>query len=284
MTGTWQALYQYSQQDVDLLAALIQQRLGLSFNAARYDWMLERVLPLLSERGLDSLRDYYYLLKYDPAGETEWEQLAHVLTTNETYFWREFERIRIVAENIVPDLQRRYPNQAVRIWHAACSSGEEPYSMAIALLERARFLYGAIDILGTDIDKPVLAQAQAGVYGERSFRGIPPEIQQRYFQASDDGRTLRISAAVQRRVRLEVCNLVDARQVAALGRFNIIFCRNVWIYFSEQVSRQVAENLYNALLPEGIVCLGAAESLLRYPQWFTLLEIEGALLYRRVAE
>ncbi len=283
MTSVWKSLYQYSRQDVDLLSALVRQRIGLHYPDEKEDLLLERVFPLMAEHGLDALRDYYYFLKYDPQSEEEWERLAHVLTVNETYFWREFRQIRAVAAEIVPQFQRAAPGKQVRIWHAACASGEEAYTMAIALLERARFLYGEIDILGTDIDRQALAQAEAGVYGERSFRSIPTEILERYF-ISENGlrQTYRITDVVRRRVRFRRHNLLDDEQIRTLGLFDVIFCRNVWIYFSEDVARKVAESLYGALRPGGYLCVGASESLLRYPQWFEPVEQSGAFMYRKI--
>ncbi len=281
MMTVLRSLYHFSARDLTLLSGLIRQRIGLTFNEDKFDLMAEKLAPLLAEHGMDSFLDYYYYLKYDPQGETEWAQVEQALTVNETYFWREFGAIRVAAERIVPQLQRARPQETVRIWHAACASGEEPYSMVIALLEGARFLYGEIEVLGTDIDRQALAQAQSGVYGLRSFRSIPPEIQARYFQPAD-GSSFRLAPAVMRRARFAYCNLVDADAVAALGRFDIIFCRNVWIYFGEEVVAQVAENLYRALRPGGYVALGAAESLLRYPQWFQPCEMDDVFLYRRV--
>ncbi len=281
MMTVLRSLYHFSPRDLTLLSVLIRQRIGLTFNEDKFDLMAEKLAPLLAEHGMDSFLDYYYFLKYDPQGETEWAQVEQALTVNETYFWREFGAIRVAAERIVPHLQRTRPEETVRIWHAACASGEEPYSMVMALLEGARFLYGEIDVLGTDIDRQALAQAQSGVYGLRSFRSIPPEIQARYFQQVDDA-SFRLTPTVMRRARFAYCNLVDSEAVAALGRFDIIFCRNVWIYFGEDVVAQVAENLYRALRPGGYVALGAAESLLRYPQWFQPCEMDDVFLYRRV--
>jgi len=281
MMTVLRSLYHFSSRDLTLLSALIRQRIGLTFNEDKFDLMAEKLAPLLAEHGMDSFLDYYYFLKYDPHSESEWAQVEQALTVNETYFWREFGAIRVAAERIVPHLQRTRPEKPVRIWHAACASGEEPYSMVMALLEGARFLYGTIDVLGTDIDRQALAQAQSGVYGLRSFRSIPPEIQARYFQRVDDA-SFRLTPTVMRRARFAYCNLVDTAAVAALGQFDVVFCRNVWIYFGEEVVARVAENIYRVLRPGGYVALGAAESLLRYPQWFQPCEMDGVFLYRRV--
>ncbi|RMF47736.1 MAG: protein-glutamate O-methyltransferase CheR [Anaerolineae bacterium] len=278
---TLRSMYQFTARDLALLSQLVRQRIGLHFAPEKYDLLAEKLAPLLSERGMDSFLDYYYYLKYDPQGEAEWEQIEQALTVNETYFWREFGALRVAAEKLVPDLQRDRPDTPVRIWHAACASGEEPYSMAIALTEKARFLYGEVDILGTDINRHALRQAEAGVYARRSFRSIPPDILEKYFEPLGSG-SFRLLSSIMRRVRFAYCNLVDARAVQAQGVFDIIFCRNVWIYFDEETVTRVARNLYHALHPGGYVAVGAAESLLRYPQWFQPCEIDDVFLYRRV--
>ncbi len=281
MMTTLHSMYHFTTRDIALLSQLIRQRTGLHFPPEKHDLLVEKLAPLLVANGMDSFLDYYYYLKYDPGGEAEWPQVEHALTVNETYFWREFGALRVVADELVPALQRSRPGEAVRIWHAACASGEEAYSMAMALTERARFLYGEIDILGTDIDRQALAQAEAGVYTGRSFRSIPPQMLERYFEPLEGG-SYRLLSAIMRRVRFAYCNLVETGAVQALGLFDIVFCRNVWIYFDDTIVKHVAQNLYYALRPGGYLALGAAESLLRYPQWFQPCDVDGVFLYRRV--
>lgn len=266
-----------------LLQQLIRQTCGISFTEEQRELLALKLLPRLQALGLSSYLEYYYLLKYTPQGAEEWARLLPLLAVNETYFWREFEQIEAVARVLVPQWQRQATGRHIRIWHAGCASGEEPYTMAIALNETQAFQHGPIEILGTDLNPQALEQAFRGIYRARSLRAIPAEIQRKYFTPLEDGRW-QLKAKIRRRVRFFPLNLVDEEAMQAMRDFDVIFCRNVFIYFAPETIRKVSERFFHSLRDEGVLFLGAAESLLHLSPRFALTDIGGALGYRKILE
>ncbi len=264
---------------ISMLASLIHERTGLFYAENRYDLLAEKIRPLLSS-SFGNFMDYYYYLKYDPGGEREWQRLQTALAVNESYFWREFDQIQSAVDEIVPQLHRNRPGQAVRIWHAACATGEEPYSMAIALTEAGRFLQGPIEIIATDFNTNALTAARTGIYRQRSFRTLPQEIVDRYFSPAQNGQ-LQLDAGIRARVDFRYANLLDPASMPAPGLFDMIFCRNAFIYFSDNAIRQVIGQFHKALTPSGYLFVAAAESLLRISTAFHLVEVGKAFAYRK---
>lgn len=272
--------FSWNESQFGLLRDLIHAQTGIYFDERQADLLAGKLAPLLAERRIDSFLDYYYLLKYDEQASVEWGRVASALAVNETYFWREIDQLRVAATEIIPRLQLERPGQPVRIWHAACATGEEPYSMVMMLLENGRFAQGPIDIVATDFNAEALAAARRGEYRERSFRALPDDLRQRYFEPVSD-RLSRIHPDVQARVRLTQLNLVDAAAMAAWSDFDLIFCRNVFIYFSKQAIMSVVEAFHRALRPPGYLFVASAESLLRVTSLFALEELGGAFVYRK---
>lgn len=264
---------------ISMLAALIHERTGLFYAENRLDLLADKVRPLLGG-SFGSFMDYYYYLKYDPNGDREWLRLQSALAVNESYFWREVDPIQSVAQVIVPRLQQERPGRPVRIWHAACATGEEPYTMAIALTEAGRFLHGSIELLATDFNNEALNAARKGIFRQRSFRGLPPEIFSRYFTPAQDGRTV-IDPAIRARVDFRYANLLDPSGIPTTPPFDVIFCRNAFIYFSEESIRQVIGQFHKMLAPSGYLFVAAAESLLRITNAFHLVEVGSAFGYQK---
>lgn len=262
-----------------MLAALIHERTGLFYAENRLDLLADKIRPLLGG-SFGSFIDYYYYLKYDPNGDREWQRLQSALAVNESYFWREVDQIQSTAQVIVPRLQQERPGRPVRIWHAACATGEEPYTMAIALTEAGRFLHGPIEILASDFNNEALSAARKGIYRQRSFRGLPPEILDRYFTPTPDGRT-QVDPAIRARVDFRYANLLDPSGVLSTPPFDVIFCRNAFIYFSETAIRQVIGQFHKMLAPSGFLFVAAAESLLRITNAFHLVEVGSAFGYQK---
>ena len=256
---------------------LIHDRLGLSYEPAQFDQVGERLAPLIVARGLGSFMDYYYVLKYsdDPA---EWGRVMDALSVPETYFWREIDQLRAVVDHVVPELAERGRDQPIRIWCMPCASGEEPLTIAMLLQEAGWFDRVPIDITGSDASPSAIAKARAGRYGPRAFRSLPPAMQEKYFQPAGE-RLWTVSPDLQRRVRFDVVNLMDDETVARHAAVPVIFCRNLFIYFSDQSIRHAAGVLAQAMPDPAYLCLGASESLLRLATRFDLREIGGAFVY-----
>ena len=259
-----------------LLRDLIHERTGLHYDSGRCDTLADRLAPLVVARGFGSFLDYYYFLKYDPAADDEWAQVLDALSVTETYFWREIDQLRAVAEVIVPDLVRR--QGSARIWCVPCATGEEPLTLAMLLDRQGLFDRGSVEIRASDGSEAALARARVGIYRERAFRALPPHLQDRYFTVVDGG--WRVDPQLHRRiVSWDRVNLMDDAEVRRRAAVDVILCRNVFIYFSEPGIRRVVNIFADVMHTPGYLCVGAAESLLRVTTRFELQEIADAFVY-----
>ena len=267
-----------SSSALPLLRDLVHDRLGLFYDTPRLDTLADRLSPLVVERGFDSFLDYYYLLKYDESASAEWIRVMDALSVPETYFWREIDQVQAIVARVIPGLLAQAPSEPVRIWSVPCATGEEPLTIAMVLEQSGLYAHGAIEIHASDASAALIARARAGRYRERSFRSLPPHLQERYF--SRDGETWTVSPALHRRITSwSVVNLLDEPAVAAAARVPIVFCRNVFIYFSTGSIGQVVSLLERTMPTPGYLCLGASESLLRMRTRFEVEEIGGAFVY-----
>jgi chemotaxis protein methyltransferase CheR len=270
----------FTDPAMGLLVDLIHNQTGLRFDESRKAMLVDKLIQRLKEGQFYSITDYYYFLKYDPNADEEWMRLQSVLAVNETYFWREFDQISAAASLIIPRLQHERPHKPVRIWHAACASGEEPYTLAMVLNENGGFQKGSIEIFASDFNQLSLDKARMGIYRQRAFRSIPPNMMARYFTPAGTGQ-YQISPDIQKRVNFKYLNLMDEQSVTNMGTFDLIFSRNVFIYFSEEAMRQVVTWFHQVLPPEGYLFTGAAESLLRLTNLYKLVEIGTAFAYQK---
>ena len=260
-----------------LLRDLIVQRTGVFYAEARFDMLEERLGELMAARCLPTLLDYYYLLRYDPDAGTAWGELADRLAVPETYFWRQPEQFAALTEEVLPRLVAERPGRPLRIWSAACCSGEEPLSIAMALTEGGWFDRVPIELVGSDASRALVERARRGVYGERSLRFLSPERRERYF--TREGAGWRIDPALHARVRWETANLLDPAEAGPLASADVVFCRNVFIYFSDDAIRAVARMLAERMPPVSFLFLGAPESLMRLGSDFSMVEIGSAFAY-----
>ena len=260
-----------------LLRDLIHERLGVHFEDDRLNTLMEKVQPLAAERKCHSLLDYYYLLKYEENGPEDWSRVADVLAVPETYFWRETAAIDAVVKEVVPEWFKR-TSEPLRIWSAACSSGEEPSSIVMALLENGWGNH-PIEVLASDASSSALAKAKRGVYRKNSFRTLPEALKQKYFQP--EGNDWRLAESVQRRIQYRRANLLATEEITLLARAHIIFCRNVFIYFSPHAIRQTVAAFATRMPSGGHLFVGTSESLLRLTADFTLKELGEAFVYVR---
>jgi chemotaxis protein methyltransferase CheR len=259
-----------------ILRDLIHERLGLSYDAHQLDMVADRLSPLVVARGFSSFIDYYYLLKYSDAGD-EWLKVMDALSVQETYFWREIDQLRAVVTHVVPRLVTRLAGAPLRIWSMPCASGEEPLTIAMLLEEAGWFDRAPIEVLGSDASQAAIARARAGRYTQRSFRNLPPHLREKYFSAGD--REWTVVPSLHQRVSYDVVNLMVESEVARHAASPIIFCRNVFIYFSDQSIRR-ALAVFERMMPvPGYLCVSASESLLRRTTVFELEEVGDAFMY-----
>jgi chemotaxis protein methyltransferase CheR len=271
----------FSDKSLRLLLDLIHERTGLHYENGRVDLVVDKLYPLLLERGMESYLDYYYYLKYEQDVDVEWRRLETALAVNESYFWREYDQFEIVVNRVVPHLQQTQPDRKIRIWHAGCATGEEPYTMVISLYEAGRFFYSPIEVIATDMNIDAIAVARAGIYRKRSFRSIPDRIKQKYFREVETDR-YQLSNSIRGLVQFYHLNLMDAEGMSSMNDVDIIFCRNVFIYFSKDSLAKVASYFNKSLRSPGYLFTGSAESLLKITTSFEFTDLDGIPVYKKV--
>lgn len=270
---------------LSLVAGLVAARLGLDFRKRGYD--LERgIRAAVREQEHPDLDGYIQKLLSGGQGSAELELLASHLTVGETYFFRDRRALEILAKKILPEWAKTQSSRSeLNIWSAGCSTGEEPYSIAIALDRMApRSRNHNIEIFGTDINPHALEKAAQGIYGEWSFRDTPPWVRNTYFQDGPDNRWS-ILARTQRAVTFHTHNLL-ADSYPFLGGQNpvdVIFCRNVLMYFTSDAMREVAHRFHRLLAPDGWLVVSPAEASCDLFSEFVTVSVEGVTLYRKRA-
>ncbi len=268
-----------SPDDLSRLCQFVYKRSGILYGENKRFFVERRLIERMSSVGLKTFPEYFSLLLN---GGAEAEQLINSFTVNETYFYREENQLRCLSKSLLPEIvQTRGPGDLVRIWSVPCSTGEEPYSIAIWLLENWHLVDAYnIEIVGSDIDTRVLAEAGVGIYSERALARLPKELVPRYFQEISAG-TDQIIQDLRESVKFTHTNLVDAASMRMQGKFDIIFCRNVLIYFDDAARRASVENIYEALNPGGFICLGHSESMARISDRFRTRRFDDGIVYQR---
>jgi chemotaxis protein methyltransferase CheR len=264
-----------SPQVLAILSTLIEEKTGMHYAPSDFDILRDKITPKAEERGCDSLLDYYYLLRYDDPSGREMDELIDVLVVPETYFFREFDAIKLMASGFVEPLVAA--GVRPRIWCAASATGEEPLTLAMVLDDR-----GVLDreeIVASDMSARVLGRAKAGEFASLSVRHVHvPELAARYLDTS--GRIPRIKPELLAAIRWERVNLVVEPQVTELGAFDVVLCRNVLIYFKDETALRVIATIRKVLRPGGVLFVGASESLLRLGTLFVCEERAGSFFYR----
>ena len=259
-----------------LLRDLVHDHTGSFFEKDRVPTLLDKLEPLARERNCRSFLDYYYLLKLEGETTGEWQRVMDALSVQETYFWREMDQIRALVDIVVPAwfAKRRDP---LRIWSAACATGDEPFTIAMALEEAGWFARAPIEIVASDASGNALEKARRGIYRERAFRALPKDLREKYFQPVPHGWS--ISPRLLVRVRFRRANLVALPEIADLATSPIIFCRNVFIYFSQDAIRRTVKAFAGLMPAGGRLFVGVSESLLKLTSDFDLQEIGSAFVY-----
>lgn len=254
---------------------LIHQRLGLFYDTDQFDLVADRLAPLIVARGMGSFMDYYYFLKYAEEPD-EWSRVMDALAVHETYFWREVDQLRALVNCVVPQLAENRTTP-LRIWSVPCASGEEPLTLAMLLDQAGWFDRLPIEIVGSDASPLAIARARQGVYGQRSFRSLPPAMLHKYFERRDNGWS--VAPDLRQHVSYDIANLVAEDDVRRHASASIVVCRNVFIYFSDESIQRTLGVLERSLPVPAYLCVGAAESLLRRTASFELRDIDGAFIY-----
>ncbi|MGZ3562394.1 MAG: CheR family methyltransferase [Vulcanimicrobiaceae bacterium] len=264
--------------DAEFLALrdLIRKHLGIFYDDTKQFLLQSRLQTRLVKCSLPDFGAYYRFLMTDPSRSHEWDELASVLSNNETYFFRERAQLEVLATDVLDDSLRT--SGRLRVWSSACSTGEEPFTLAMMLLNAKRIAPSQLTIRASDISPRALERASMGYYRELSFRATAPEVIQKYFKPFEAG--FLISDEVKRLVQFFRLNLLDSAAIGSMEPVDAIFCRNVLIYFDKPTQKQVVEAFASALRPRGYLFLGHAESIMRLTDLYEPVITSKAIYYR----
>ncbi len=217
-----------------------------------------RLSRILQEKQLKSFEEYLKLIKVSSNGN-ELTRLFDAVTTNETYFFREPQQLDVFADIVIPKIMAtKKAGQRLKLWSSACSTGEEPYTISIMLSEK-RIAADRFEIYASDLSEGVLTSAKKAVYNSYSIRNIPDNYLNKYFKSN--GQSHSLNASVKNTVKFSKVNLIDDKKIKSLRGMDIIFCRNVLIYFDAKAKQKAVSNLYDCLNPGGYLFIGSSESL-----------------------
>jgi chemotaxis protein methyltransferase CheR len=269
-----------TQEDVRRLCEFLYRRTGMSFDDNKRYYIDRRLAERIAATASSSFQSYFATLRSDV--DHEIEHLVNTFTVNETYFYREDHQLRCMTSDLLKEItHRKKADDAIRIWSIPCSTGEEPYSIAMWLMENwSEVDSHNIEIVASDIDTQALTAAAEGRYGARALMRLSPDVVNRYFERLEGDR-VRIDAGLRNSVQFTRANLIDGRDMARYRDFDIVFCRNVLIYFDDASRRLAAENLYDCLRPRGYICLGHSETMSRISPLFTVCRFPDAIVYQR---
>ncbi|HZV60942.1 MAG TPA: protein-glutamate O-methyltransferase CheR [Methylophilaceae bacterium] len=255
-------------------------RTGIHFDEKKRYFVDKRLSERIKVTGASSFNNYFAMLRLDEGSELQ--VLVNLMTTNETYFFREEYQFKSLVNAILPEVvKKKKKGDLIRIWSIPSSSGEEPYSLAIYLLERwAEVDDYNIELLASDIDTRVLKLAEKGIYQKRSLQYLPPELVEKYFTQLN-ATDFQIAQTIRDSVAFTRVNVTDAAQTRSYRDFDIIFCRNLLIYFDDMSRREAADTFYDALVPGGFICLGHSESMSRISPLFTARKFPDSIVYQK---
>jgi len=271
-----------SKENFAKIGEFIYRKSGIALEEDKhYDKLTKYINKRSQELEIDSFRKYFFKLRFDDKEGSEFQELMNGMTVNETYFYREKEQFEVLANHILPELHAKLPkHQPLRILSSPCSTGEEPYSMILHILEEAKVVEERdIEVVGIDIDSTVIQKAKASKYSERSIHAIPKGVLGQWFKK--DGLGYALSDELHGSVDFKVCNIFDKIQMRKLGKFDVIFSRNMLIYFDDASRKEVAMTFYEMLNPGGYVLLGHAEYMSRIVSVFKAKKVDTTLIYQK---
>jgi chemotaxis protein methyltransferase CheR len=263
-----------------LLRDLVNGHSGIYFGDDALPVLERRLRERLAALNLKSFSEYYQFLRFSSLNAPELDEALDLLTTNETYFFREDYQLRALRDEVLPRLASDGASRRrLTLWSAGCSTGEEVYTLAILIAESGLFEDWEVRVYGSDISRRCVAAARRGIYGASAFRAVGPEIRRSFFTDKADG------SHVVDRIR-QLChfghlNLMDTDKVRVVGRVDVVFCRNVLIYFDQRSRKRVIDMFYERLMPGGYLFLGHSESLLNVSTAFELVHLSEDLVYRK---
>lgn len=269
-----------SDEDFLKFREFFYRKTGILFEHSKRYFVDKRLLERIEQTGNSNFRAYFTLLRFQASGE-ELQALINAMTINETYFFREEYQFQCLVQSILPDIvARRKHKQPIRIWSIPSASGEEPYGIAIYLLEHwPAIAEWDVEIFSSDIDTDIVTQARAGRYSKRAVQHLPPQLLQKYFRR--DGEFYLIDRELRDAVEFSRTNIMEPMDMRQYRHIDVIFCRNLLIYFDDLSRKQAAESLFDALNPGGFICLGHSESMSRISPLFRVRKFPEAIVYQK---
>lgn len=274
-----------SDEQFELWQTLIEARTGMTVGAARRSFLETNLGIRMREIGVSDYETYYEQLMAGPVAEREWAVLVDRLTVQETSFFRHSSSFALVKSHVADLLARDERRKTLNLWSVGCSTGEEPYSLAmqteaqLADLHREDVYFG---VTASDISLPTLARARAGIYGERRLHNVPTAWKQKYFQPVPGRKELQITNELKRRIAFVQLNIMELDR-APLGDMDVIFCQNVLIYFRRFRKRDILANLAVRLSPGGLLVLGVNEAVDWAHPVLSRVDYPDTLAFRRKA-
>ena len=272
-----------TEEDFQKFREFFYRKTGIQFDTGKRYFVDKRILERMEATDQPQFRNYFTMLRFQASGE-EMQILTNLMTVNETYFFREEYQFQCMVNSILPYLVlRKKDDKPIRIWVIPSSSGEEPYSIAIYLLERWAGIHNFdVEIVASDIDTQILQQARRGLYSDRSVGQLPKEYLDKYFTRTPQGH--QISDVLRSAVEFTRVNLSEPADTRPYRQFDIVFCRNLLIYFDDLSRKTAAETFYDALKPGGFICLGHSESMSRISSLYRVRKFPEAIVYQKPTE
>lgn len=268
-----------SEEAFGELRALLRKQCGLKWHSELKEIVERRLGARVEALRLPGFEAYGRYLQKQPE---ELELALELLLTRETYFFREPRQLEVFVKRILPMLlEQRASEKSLRIWSAGCSTGEEPYTLAMLLSDDAALGEWNVMVHGTDISRRAIQQAERGEYGAASLRATSEERRRQHFAQTAPQR-FSVRAELKAKVTWSRLNLIDSESVARMPPMDVIFCRNVLIYFDDEHRQRVLRSLHAQLRPGGFLVVGTSENLLRAETNFRWLELDGELCYQKV--
>jgi chemotaxis protein methyltransferase CheR len=265
-----------SDQTFRQLRDFIYEKCGIFISDAKKYLVEKKLAARLQERNLNTYEDYLSLMKYGAPAD-EMSKLFDAITTNETYFFREPQQLDVCVNTVAPQLVATKPLKDIKIWSAACSTGEEAYTLVMMLMEKR--VCNRIEVIASDISNEVIESAKKAVYGSYSMRNVAEPYLKKYFRSN--GWTHELDMSVKSAVRFMNINLIDPGKTRAVQGMDLIFCRNVLIYFDDKAKQKAVSLMYDALRPGGYLFVGSSESLHNVTRAFKPVVFNKVVAYQR---
>lgn len=275
-----------SPKEFVIIRDIVRERTGIYIRDSRSDYLEYRLKDRMLATGIHSFEEYYYYLKYSPGTSGELQSLINLITVQETSFFRNPDQLKSFQTAVLKEIlekKNKSGHRSLRIWSAACSTGEEPLTLSIILNEYLQYLFNwDVEILATDISTRALDLAKKGNYDEQRFKDIPKELTEKYFTQTNVGYMAKETLTrLIKHLHMNLTSDFEKNLIISKQKMDVIFCRNVFIYFPDEVKEKITEGFYNVLNPGGYLFLGNAESIDIRKIPFKMTFMPGGMVYQK---